>query len=65
MCEAGVKAEGCKLALIGLATMANEYYHWLSWPMFIGAVLLAVGAYKWFFGEEERAPEKPKRKRRR
>jgi uncharacterized membrane protein HdeD (DUF308 family) len=47
MCK-GMKGHAVMKIVLGLLVLGNAYYPTLSWPAFIGALILAAGIAKLF-----------------
>ncbi len=40
------KCRGVQTMVVGALVVANTYWNWFAWPMFIGALLVIAGAIK-------------------
>jgi hypothetical protein len=40
------KCRGVQTMVVGALVVANSYWSWFAWPMFIGALLVVSGAIK-------------------
>ena len=43
-CEKHRKYGGLKMVILGLLILGNIQYAWLSWPAFIGSLIVLAGA---------------------
>jgi len=41
-----MRVKGTLMVVIGVLTILNAAYYWVSWPVFIGAALVLAGLFK-------------------